>query len=355
MFDNIRLWASTCNADYAYDNGLLADLNRDCTVDINDLDLFANDWLKLAETRTFTVTQPAAPVLWYKFNETGTVTTAADSSGNIYVGTIVNPSSLTWKSGEGRLADTNGCLYLPPGANSSVRIDVASLGFMGDDAHSVANLGGGITFATWINADLTADFSNWNHTFIGIDGADNNDMSTCLPHHYDSTPGDWSGYGAWAAWFKGEPNNGFGLGPGMPIINYGGRWNHWVLVKAPDALRVYCNGQMIKQELVTDANNGDPNIDGPLFSLPVTTFTIGTPASGWGNNWSGRIDDFQVYDYALSDAEVAYVATDGTGILVIPINLAANMVAPGTPAEQVVNFNDLSEMCTEWRTQILWP
>ena len=70
MFDNIRLDAPTCVPEL----GPTADLDEDCDVDIDDLDIFANDWLLKAETITFDVMQPSkAPILWYKFNESGSI------------------------------------------------------------------------------------------------------------------------------------------------------------------------------------------------------------------------------------------------------------------------------------------
>ena len=351
MFDNIRLYARTCNADYAYDNGMLGDLNRDCTVDINDLDSFATDWLKRADVRTYTITQPSAPVLWYKFDDTAGTPDVIDSGtgdANDYMGSINVFSSTQSYKPDGR--DGNNCLYLPAGSSSYVSCPVSALGFWGDDAHSAANGGGGVTFAFWVNADLTAPvFGGWVYGFIDIPSSDGNSMSIACPHHYNVN--DWSYYGAWAGWGNNGDEN-WSFGPGATGENYGTRWNHWAFVKSPTALHWYCNGTLLKQELVTDANAGDPNIDSPLFTSP-TAFTIGN--SGWAGFWAGRVDDFQVYDYALSAEEVAYLATDGTGTIVIPINLAANMVAPGTTAEQVVNFADLAEMCTEWRKQILWP
>jgi hypothetical protein len=168
---------------------------------------------------------------------------------------------------------------------------------------------------------------------------------------------DWSANGAWAGWAK-NGNPGFSLGPSMPPANYGGRWNHWAFVKAPHTLSWYCNGSLIRQEADTDANAGDPNISGPLFPLPVSAFTIGL--GGWGGNWAGYIDDFQVYDYALSAEEVAYITTDGTGHVVLPLASLANFnkdgsTSPMTDPNQIVNFGDLAIMCKQWHTQILWP
>jgi hypothetical protein len=171
---------------------------------------------------------------------------------------------------------------------------------MGDANHSGAD-GGGLTFSTWINADLTSpSFLGWVYGFIVVkdnNGTDATDIA--CPHHHSWD--DWSANNAWAGWTK-SGSASFGFGPSTTAANYGGRWNHWAFVKAPHTLSWYCNGSLLKQEADTDANDGDPNIYGPLFPLPVSAFTIGL--GGWGGNWAGYIDDFQVYEYALS-TEVA--------------------------------------------------
>jgi hypothetical protein len=356
MFDNIRLYAQTCNPAYAQAQGLSADLDGDCDVDINDLDLLANDWLKHADNPTFPGATPPhkAPILWYKFEETGTTSLAQDSGtgdANNYVGTISNWNSMTWKVGGGR--DGNNCLYLPSGGNSYVSCPTSALSFMGDANHSTD--GGGITFATWINADLTA-FGGWIYGFIVVKDVNSNDATEiACPHHW--SPTDWSANNAWAGWAK-NGNPSFSLGPSTIPANYGGRWNHWAFVKAPHTLSWYCNGSLLKQEADTDANAGDPNIYGPLFPLPVSAFTIGL--GGWGGNWAGYIDDFKVYDYALSAEEVAYLATDGTGHIVLPLTSPANFntdgsTSPQTDPNQIVDFRDIAIMEKQWHTQILWP
>jgi hypothetical protein len=332
---------------------------------MNDLSIFADHWLEGDVNRCWQeITQPSAPILWYKFDETGTATIAADSSGNNYAGTIINPSSLTWKPiHRGNpppypLDDTfdpnnTGCLNLPSGANSYVNIDVASLSFMGDANHTGPD-GGGITFSTWIQADLTA-FSGWIYGFIVVKDANGNDATEiACPYHYD--PCAFCHCFPWAGWNKNEPNNGFSLGPSIPPANFGTRWNHWAFVKAPHTLSWYGNGVLLKQEADTDANNGDPNIYGPLFPLPVSAFTIGR--GGWGGNWAGYIDDFQIYDYALSAAEVAYLASDGRDCYPIPLTDAAqkaNLKSSLIPEPEIINFQDFAILGQQWHTQILWP
>jgi hypothetical protein len=352
MFDNIRLYASTCNPAFAP----AADLDGDCDVDINDLLIFSNDWLKKAELRTFpTITAPRAPVLWYKFNETsGTaVTDYGTADANDYTGTVANLARNGWNTTGGRDANHLGCVYLPSGGNSYISCPTSALSFMGDANH--ATDGGGITFSTWINADLTA-FGGWIYGFIVVKDVNGNDATEiACPHHYNASGADWEKY-PWAGWSKNEPNHGFGLGPGTIGDNYGGRWNHWAFVKTPHTVSWYCNGSLIGHEADTDANNGDPNISGPLFPLPVSAFTIGV--GGWGGNWAGRINDFQVYDQALSAEEIAYLATDGTGQLVLPLVSRSNFYLDGgtaNDANQIVNFEDMSVMGDQWHQIKLWP
>jgi hypothetical protein len=87
----------------------------------------------------------------------------------------------------------------------------------------------------------------------------------------------------------------------------------------------------------------------------VGAFRIGTRGSNW-DMWSGKLDDFQVYDYALSGSEVAWLATDGTGEIKIPLTTKSNLYLDGGTANdmnQVVNFEDLSVMGDQWH-QLKW-
>jgi hypothetical protein len=142
------------------------------------------------------------------------------------------------------------------------------------------------------------------------------------------------------------------------LLDFGGRWNHWVWVKTPMSMKMYCNGEKVAQ---TDANGqpGDPNagVAGPWFQMPAGAIHIGTRGSNWAM-WSGRLQDFQIYDYALSDPEIAYLATDGSGVLPIPITSKANLYLDGGTADdmnQIVNFKDFAVLGSQWHQIQLWP
>jgi hypothetical protein len=151
----------------------------------------------------------------------------------------------------------------------------------------------------------------------------------------------------------------------MHAGDYGGKWNHWAFTKSDYSLKVYHNGTLMGH---TDANQnwktGDPvdpnaNVYGPLFDPNTGAFRIGSRGGNWGN-WNGYMQDFQTYDYCLTDGEVAYLALDGADHIFVPLISTANLnfdgsTSPLTDINQIVNFGDLAIMEKQWHTQQLWP
>jgi len=154
---------------------------------------------------------------------------------------------------------------------------------------------------------------------------------------------------------------------------WAGRWNHWAFTKdvkwrgrpalasrghpglalagsemplrseiqrqdalATGRMEIYLNGELYDSRTGTDT---------PIAG--ITSFEIG---AGWYGRYDGALDDFRIYDYALSPAEVAYVATRGTGLFPPPPNSPADLNADGT-----VNLRDLAALATEWFQTSLWP
>ena len=72
--------------------------------------------------------------------------------------------------------------------------------------------------------------------------------------------------------------------------------------------------------------------------------------SGWYGGYDGLIDDFRIYDYALSQPEVAYIATNGTGIFDQPLMSPADLSADGR-----INFKDFAILADNWLNERLWP
>ncbi len=323
------------------------------------MDHLATDWLQKAETYTYDVTEPAkAPILWYKFNESGSTVNAVDygtGDPNNYEGTISGFIPQNWKVGGGRNGDN--CLYLPQGSGCYVDAPVAAspgfnaLGFMGDTAHQDNTAG--ISFSVWINADLTSNAFQvqWNGLF-GVWNADANNetLEIHCPSHLNLPLGTTTGT---VDFIKKIPHIDWPVHDGttaggvtvetwdLPLSDFGGRWNHWAFVKDATEMLVYCNGN-----LVGDINSLDPGASTtaqPLFPAGVGALRIGTRGTNWGG-WNGYMQDFQVYDYTLSAAEVAYLATDGTGEIFVPLVSPAN-----------INLTtDYQQTKTRLSTSVIW-
>jgi hypothetical protein len=101
-------------------------------------------------------------------------------------------------------------------------------------------------------------------------------------------------------------------------------------------MQIFLNGVLYDSR--TDANS-------PIS--PVTSFMIG---SGWYGGYDGLIDDFRIYDYALSQPEVAYIATNGTGIFDQPLMSPADLSADGR-----INLKDFAILADSWLNERLWP
>jgi hypothetical protein len=323
-FEDIRLYGPTCRPELAP-----TDIDGDCFVDYKDLALMANDWLDTDVT--LDTNEPNAPYLWYKFNEAAGTAVTDDGTGN-HDGTVSNPADNTWDTTGGH--DGSGCINLAFGNQTYVVVPPETLNFV-TTTHK-------ISVAAWVNGDLANPQDNWNGLFdirstIGDDS--NNEV---VEAHCPTPLAPREPNGPLAQWRVGS----YGLlqGPQAPILDFSGRWNHYVFTKDADAnvMQIYHNGQLL-------AESNAPNINGPMFATPVGTFLVGSRNAGWGY-YIGRIDDFRVYNYVLSPAEVAYLATDGSGTF--PLNTPTNLydVPPN-----IVNFKDFAVLANKWLEEELWP
>ena len=79
----------------------------------------------------------------------------------------------------------------------------------------------------------------------------------------------------------------------------------------------------------------------------ITSFEIG---SGWYGGYDGLIDDFRIYNYALSQSEIAHVATNGTGIFEQPLMIPADL-----NNDNQIDFSDFALLADHWLENQLWP
>ena len=79
----------------------------------------------------------------------------------------------------------------------------------------------------------------------------------------------------------------------------------------------------------------------------ITSFEIGSGSYG---GYDGLIDDFRIYDYALSQPEIAHAATNGTGIFNLPLMLPADL-----NNDDRIDLADFALLADNWLESGLWP
>lgn len=308
--DDVSLYSSVCLDEFRP----TADLTADCRVDHRDLRLMAMEWLDIHD-QVVDVVEPKEPVLWYPF----------DGNANDIAGTAHGQI-------QGRPTFENGV--------HGRAIRMVNRG----DAVTVSNVPAvfdrireAITIAFWQRGD---------------DSPHRNDTLACSNYDYGLTNpsiavhlGCWRDPGQYR-WDCGTPWSFANrvAGPHRSRSEWTGRWNHWAFTKDirvgskgdKGLMQVYLNGALY------DSRSGT---DSPIEG--IHSFQIG---SGWYGQYDGLIDDFQIYDYALSEAEVAYLASNGTGELPWGLGLSADL-----DDSRTVDFGDFAILADQWLDNQLWP
>ena len=214
------------------------------------------------------------PIGCWKFNETDG-NTAIDSSGNGFNATVdFGGGPKIWCPGEG--FDSNGCAKFT--AQQSVVIPNAIWSRVKDQ----------VSIAFWVNQDAaTPPDEKWPGPW-GI-----------APTEGVSFPDpNWLKLRA----FVPSPNKTIDIGNDaehvywQPISDsdYAGNWNLYVFVKDANeySLRLYHNGDKVSETF------------GAMQPIPkISNFMIGGRVSPKAD-WSGKIDDFRIYNKALSPDDI---------------------------------------------------
>ncbi len=289
-FDDIRLYSSRCLEENMPD----ADFNGDCLVNFEDLEEMAFSWLDTGYN-IYPVVAPNAPVAWYEFENN-----ANDSAGEAH----------------GRAISFDGY-------KDAVEITSA--------AYVFSKISTEITIAFWQN---------------GADSPYHTDTLCCSNYTYGGDdPAIAINLGCWRRpgkynWDCGSPwsfDNRLS-GDHRYASEWMGRWNHWAFTKDAEAgtMQIFLNG------VLYDSRAGSYS---PISG--ITSFEIG---NGWYGGYDGLIDDFRIYDYALTQPEIAYIATNGTGIfdqrLLTPADLND---------DNKIDFADFTLLAEHWLENQIWP
>jgi hypothetical protein len=303
-FDDIRLYSSRCMEENMPD----ADFNSDCLVNFEDLEEMAFSWLDTGYN-VYPVAAPNAPVSWYEFEYY-----ANDSIGRAHGRT------------KGKTIYTDGVYGRAisfDGYEGAVTVNNA--------ADTFSKISTAITIAFWQK---------------GADSPYHTDTLFCTNYTYGSEdPAIAINLGCWRRpgkyhWDCGSPwsfDNKLSGNHRYPV-EWFGRWNHWAFTKDADAgiMQIYLNG------VLYDSRTGSHS---PISG--ITSFEIG---NGWYGGYDGAIDDLLIYNYALTQPEIAYIATNGTGIFDQALLTPADL-----NSDKKIDFADFALLAEHWLENQIWP
>jgi hypothetical protein len=307
--DDIRIYPPKCVPAL----GPALDFSGDCVVGFAEIGILSDEWLKT--DKILAVSAPlTGPVGHWQMNE-GTGTDVSDSSGNNYDGTAEGSYSwVTGKIGSSAIEFTGGKVLVPDGGSAPL-----------------LNPSAEVTVSAWVKYSSAPGDYTARVVAKGYDAGDNENYGLQV------TSGDQ------ASFFIRDSNHvNFGLDSDETLPN--DEWVHIAGTYDGTDVKVYINGDLAGSE---DATAGTG-----LLLQDSNGLAIGD-AVDVDREFPGAVDDARVYGYALTDAEVAYIGTQGTGN--VPLTSIANIYDSEPAGQKAVNFRDYAELMLHWLEEKLWP
>jgi len=305
---------------------IIADITGDCSVDFNDLGKLSDDWL------AGELIYPVGPnnallVLHYDFNE-ASGTTLADSTGNGYTGTFFTdvgqtPAEISGRMDQGRSG--NSFHFWPGLATGGIS--------MPNNVFVDNNITQEITVAVWIknahpgetpdSAAFMWEFREWDDVSTSggnrVLAVETTDRNGNFEFHDDSQNTaisiDWSAHT---------------------------EWKHYGFVRDAAKLRIYVDGRL-KSE---DNASGNPMAVPGLLYVGVAADRAPGNVSGLHDGFTGNMEDWKIYSYALSQEEIMSLAETG------PVNIGEESPA-NLDGSGLVNFIDYAILASQWLMH--WP
>lgn len=220
--------------------------------------------------------------------------TLLDRSGRNNHGTLVNTDSTVWSGNE------SGISLNLDGTNDFVRVpNTAAI----TPTRSVTQ-GLNFTWATWVRAPNANQFGVIAQMRMADGGITNVVTMSIGEDTLNGTSGKKIGIGllfsslAITRWYDTSSD----------VVN--GQWLHVAATVDDNATRLYVNG--VSQSLTTRSSVGTP-----VTLAPTGPLRIGTNVESGGNFLTGRVDDFRIYNRALTASEVLILASR-RGIGLVP-------------------------------------
>ncbi len=265
-----------------------ADVNQDCSLGLNDLQLIAENWLASGYSVQAAFIEPIDYILCYPMDETSGSIVHDQSSNLCHAIVQAADPNVIWDS-DGYSAgcinfDGNASVVLPDGVFDG--IDTA------------------FTITFWVDFDDDDDLSKHCVDFSsGLQGAT----------EWDNVEYSYTG----------------------PITG----WHHLCVTKdaAAGIARIYWDGVMMIENLLADI---------PINGSAIGNSYLGTAVNGEYGFMTGRMDEFRIYGRALTHEEVVYLSQGPSGSMTQPL---VPVVCPFDPVQDNrINLIDLKELAASW-------
>jgi hypothetical protein len=314
FIDDVRLYLPRCilserSADFAkVDYAPVGDPSGDCMVDYREIEMMGSDWLVGDYNIATQAPNDASTCLmaWYKLDGDAT-----DSSGNGRNGTLVgNPVWIDGRIGPNSLSsDGDGDAIKCGNYNPS------------EDTNE-------LTVALW---------SYWD----GLNG--NYQTLVAKRDSWDSNDIMWQ-FGPQTAW-EGSVGQ-LEISQPDSTVNWGviipeGEWAHLAVTADGNDATLYINGENMGTFPFTFGTDTDANM------------VISASEPNGSESFNGNIDDVRIYNYALSQAEVAYLAVEGASTCVVPMPPESEVF--DLYDDNKINLKDFAQIAECWLKEELWP
>jgi len=318
FFDDIRLYPALCISEEVSSG----DLDDDCTVDFADFGLFGKSWMEKDYVEG--VAPEASHLrLWYKFDETsgGDI---SDSSGHHFDGVLatgdpnISAEEAAWKP-DGKFG---GCIMF----------DRFLYGYAIEVPNDVFNtVTDQMTISLWVNWDDPTTMPEPSHHIFDMHGGPGEE--------YERILGIETAWPAGHVRFRDSERESFYQ---AQEDDWAHSWRHYAFVKnnEQEYIRIYLDGKIVAEDPSTAAIN-----------LPVDMARIGAATDEWHDQYTGLIDDFRIYDYALSQAEILGLSGGSGADIPIPSRVRANL----NKTDHVIDLKDLAIMAGNWLSDTRWP
>jgi hypothetical protein len=282
--DDIRLYLPRCIASVLKP---AADLSGNCVVDYLDLQIIANNWLA-------TATAPNDAKLVAHYTLDGNFNDSSSYTG-LQNGDPRNGAAIISDPVRGQVAHFDGV------------DDYVDCGTFNPSAAT-----GKLSITVWMK--WAGPNGGWQGVIGKRDAWTDTDTMWCIEVDRDSSDCRFFQ-------FNSSPEHGINV---PPI----GEWQHFAVSFDGTNAALYINGESI--------GGSQPFVFGPKTDARVV---FGACEQNGGNPFNGDLDEIRIYDYALSAAEVFYLAEPA-----VDLN-----------NDNKVNFADFAILADAWLDELLWP